>query len=44
MSDTREATLSLTFTLKELEVMLSNARAGGSVEVVINVTRELIIR
>jgi len=42
-SQATESTLSVTFTIAELEAMLGNAKAGGSVEVVIKVTRELIM-
>lgn len=36
--------LSHTFTIKELEKMLSNAKAGGSVEVVLTIKKEVVLR
>lgn len=40
----KPVTMSVTFTIKELEAMLSNAKAGGSVEVILTLNRELILR
>lgn len=39
-----EQIVSMTFTIGELEKMLANAKAGGSVEVVFTITQEVIIR
>jgi hypothetical protein len=35
---------SITFTVEELERMLGNAKAGGSVEVVFTIEKELVLR
>jgi hypothetical protein len=40
----QDQTISVSFTIKELERMLSNAKAGGSVEVVITISSKLVIR
>lgn len=42
--DLEVQTVTHTFTIKELEKMLANAKAGGSVEVVFTIKKELVLR
>lgn len=41
---TSPETITVTFTIQELENMLGNTKAGGSVEVVLTIERKLVLR
>lgn len=44
MTSPNVQTISVTFTSQELEKMLKNALSGGSVEVLITINHEVILR